>query len=247
MSAIDWAIPLSAAGIGFAHTALGVDHTLPFVALSKARGWSRRKTLWVTAICGVGHVLASIALAMLGIALGWGLGRMEGLESGRGPIAAWVLTAFGFAYLLWGLRQGYRRTKGLNLHQHGGHVHLHFHGDDPHDHEHEDSHASVSEAAPANATESRSTFWVLFTIFVLGPCEPLIAFFIYPSSQGDWAVAAWSALAFGVVTVATMVSIVALAIMGMGHIRFAPLEKWAEAVAGGVVACSGLAVLFLGI
>lgn len=242
-----WAIPLSAAGIAFVHTALGVDHTLPFVALSKARGWSPRKTIWITAICGIGHVAASIVLALIGIALGWGIGRMEGLETGRGPIAAWVLTAFGFAYLLWGLRQGYRRRKGLNLHHHGGHVHLHFHGDDPHHHEHEHGSTEVSQAAVPSATESRSTFWVLFTIFVLGPCEPLIALFILPSSEGQWALAAWSALAFGVVTVATMVGIVAAAVMGMSHVRFAPLEKWAEAIAGGVVAASGLAVLFLGI
>ncbi len=242
-----WAIPLSAAGIAFVHTALGVDHTLPFVALSKARGWSPRKTLWITTICGIGHVAASIGLAMIGIALGWGIGRMEGLESGRGPIAAWVLTAFGFAYLLWGLRQGYRRSKGLHLHRHGGHVHLHLHGDDPHHHDSQHDQIANHQGDPANATESRSTFWVLFTIFVLGPCEPLIGLFILPASSGDWKIAAWSAVAFAVVTVATMVAIVAAAVTGMKHVRFAPLEKWAEAIAGGVVAASGLAVLFLGI
>jgi nickel/cobalt transporter (NicO) family protein len=229
-----WAIPVSAAGIAFVHTVLGVDHTLPFVALSKARRWSRRKTLWITAICGIGHVLASVGLGLIGIALGWGLGRMDDVETGRGPIAAWVLTAFGGAYLLWGLRQGWRRSRGVHLHQHGGHLHLHKKGDQPHGHD-------------VESGESKSTFWVLFTIFVLGPCEPLIPLFIVPASQGDWAIALIAATAFAVVTVVTMVVVVAAAVQGLNHMRIAPLEKWAEAIAGGVVAASGLAVLYLGV
>ena len=34
----------TAASIGFVHTLLGPDHYLPFVAMSRAGGWSARKT-----------------------------------------------------------------------------------------------------------------------------------------------------------------------------------------------------------
>ena len=47
----------TAVSIGFLHTLIGVDHSLPFVAIGKARSWTLSKTLGLTAICGLGHVL----------------------------------------------------------------------------------------------------------------------------------------------------------------------------------------------
>ena len=35
----------TAAYLAFLHTLVGVDHSLPFVVLGKARGWSLRRTL----------------------------------------------------------------------------------------------------------------------------------------------------------------------------------------------------------
>lgn len=46
----------TAASLGVVHTALGPDHYLPFIALSKSRNWSVFKTARVTALCGLGHV-----------------------------------------------------------------------------------------------------------------------------------------------------------------------------------------------
>ena len=48
------------ASIGFIHTALGPDHYIPFIALSKSQNWSKLKTVWVTALSGLGHVGSSI-------------------------------------------------------------------------------------------------------------------------------------------------------------------------------------------
>ncbi|MDB4582328.1 hypothetical protein N9164_04185 [Draconibacterium sp.] len=58
---------LTAASLGFVHTVLGPDHYIPFIALSKARNWSLPKTLGVTALCGIGHVLGSIAIGLIGV------------------------------------------------------------------------------------------------------------------------------------------------------------------------------------
>src|ERR1044071_6605449 len=80
------------------HTLTGPDHYLPFIALSKSRGWSFRKTLMWTSICGTGHVLSSIVLAAAGAALGWSLSKISWLENIRGGIAGWFLLLFGLGY-----------------------------------------------------------------------------------------------------------------------------------------------------
>lgn len=53
--------------VAFLHAAIPT-HWLPFVVIGRARGWSRRRTLWAVALAGGGHVLATTAL---GIALAW--------------------------------------------------------------------------------------------------------------------------------------------------------------------------------
>ena len=45
----------TAAAIAFLHTLAGPDHYLPFVAMSKARDWTVRKTLLITFLCGIGE------------------------------------------------------------------------------------------------------------------------------------------------------------------------------------------------
>mgnify|MGYP000358995267 CR=1 FL=1 len=60
----------SAAGIGFIHTVLGPDHYLPFIAMSKARGWSGALTAIITLLCGICHITGSIILGMVGLFFG---------------------------------------------------------------------------------------------------------------------------------------------------------------------------------
>lgn len=223
----------AAAGVAFLHTLLGPDHYLPFIVLARARSWSMTRTLVVTAICGLGHVASSILLGGLGVGFGIAVARIEGVEGGRGDLAAWALVAFGLAYAVWGLRQALRRKRGIETHEHHGDVHLHSHGDSSHHH--------------AHGMGSNVTFWALLLIFVLGPCEPLIPLFVLPASRGDWGLAVATAVVFTLVTLATMVSLTAAALTGSKQLRLGPLERWSHALAGTVVAASGLAILFLGL
>ena len=62
-------LAISAAAIAFLHTILGPDHYLPFVAMSKARGWGMAKALRITLLCGVGHLAGSVLLGAAGIGL----------------------------------------------------------------------------------------------------------------------------------------------------------------------------------
>ena len=81
----------TALSIGFIHTLIGVDHTLPFVALGRARGWSLRRVLAVTGVCGVAHVLTSVLLGGLAIAIGLSMDWVGGFQAFRGRTVSWLL------------------------------------------------------------------------------------------------------------------------------------------------------------
>jgi len=80
--------------ISFIHTITGPDHYLPFIALSRSRGWSFSKTLWWTVVCGSGHIASSVLLGLGGAAIGWSLSKLQWIESVRGGLAGWVLLSF---------------------------------------------------------------------------------------------------------------------------------------------------------
>ena len=52
---------------------------------------------------------------------------------------------------------------------------------------------------------------------------------------------------FGVVTVATMLATVAVALTGLKALRWEGGERYAHALAGGTIALCGLAIVFLGV
>ena len=224
----------TAASIGFIHTVLGPDHYLPFVVMGRARGWSVTRTVTITGLCGVGHVLGSVLLGLIGAALGVALGSLEAVEAVRGELAAWLLVGFGVAYFAWGLRLAVRRRP---------HTHLHLHGDGrahEHSHDHRDAHSHVHDGKSL-------TPWVLFVIFVLGPCEPLIPVLMYPALEMGHVEVLAVATVFGLVTVLTMVAAVLLASWGLRMVRLEPLARWSHAMAGAMIALSGLAIQILGI
>jgi sulfite exporter TauE/SafE len=229
---------LTAGSIGFIHTLLGPDHYLPFVAMSATRGWSTRRTLLVTALCGLGHVLGSVVIGAVGIAVGVSLYRLEWLEGMRGDAAAWLLTGFGLAYLAWGLKKAWRSRPHTHEHVHpDGTLHQHEHG-----HEGGHLHPHVSERKARSITP-----WALFVIFVLGPCEPLIPVLMYPASQHSvWGTVA-VVMAFAAATLATMLAVVYLASRGLERLSLDSAERYSHALAGAALSFCGLGIVFLGL
>jgi nickel/cobalt exporter len=67
---------ITAASIGFFHTIVGPDHYLPFIVMAKSGNWSKTKTVWVTTLCGVGHVLSSVVLGLAGVAFGIAVSKL---------------------------------------------------------------------------------------------------------------------------------------------------------------------------
>jgi len=242
MDALSWELLIAAVTLAVLHTALGPDHYLPFVMIGRARKWSMARILFVTLLCGIGHVGSSIVLGSVGIGVGMAIGSVEALELLRGSASGWALVALGAAYGLWGWRRAVRSRHGFEVHQHGEDVHIHEDGTVHHHHHHllTPSHRHAEQGPNV-------TFWALFLVFVLGPCEPLLPLFVTPASEGRWGLAALVGGVFAVATIATMLIATGLLHAGVSRLRLGPLERWSHAMAGGVIALSGLGIVALGL
>jgi nickel/cobalt exporter len=229
-------LSLSSATIAFVHTVLGPDHYVPFIAMSRARGWAVRKTIGITLACGLGHLLGSILLGLAGISLGIHLASLEWLEGLRSNVAAWMLMGFGLAYLAWGLGKAYRDRPHTHWHSHEGVIHNHVHS-------HQMEHSHVHDEKKSSR---RLAPWVIFVIFVLGPCEPLIPLLMYPAARESAQGVLTVTVVFGLVTVLTMTLVVALAIAGLKSVNLKRFERFGHAIAGTAILFSGLAITFLG-
>ncbi len=227
-------LSLTAASLGFIHTALGPDHYLPFIVLSRARNWNVPKTMWITFIAGVGHVGGSVVIGIVGIALGISLNKLTFVEEFRGDIVALLLIAFGLAYTIYGL---------FKFLKNGGHHHLpnflipkRFR---------EIKH-QVSHGLEEKVDETKLTPWVLFIIFVFGPCEVLIPMLFIPAVQRSATGIASVATFFGITTIATMMTVVYLGHLGSSFLKFKSKEKYMHLLAGLVILGAGLGIHFLG-
>jgi ABC-type nickel/cobalt efflux system permease component RcnA len=227
----------TAATLGFVHTVLGPDHYLPFIVISRARKWSLSKTLLISFLCGLGHVLGSVVLGFVGIALGLAVFRLTSVESFRGGAAAWLLIGFGFAYFIWGMHRAIKNRP----HEH---IHVHVDGEEhDHLHTHEVEHSHVHDEKKGTSL----TPWILFIIFVFGPCEPLIPLVMYPAMKQNISGLILVTIAFGLTTILTMLTIIAVSSWGVKFLRLGRLERYAHALAGGMIFISGLSVQFLGL
>lgn len=227
----------TAASVGVLHTLLGPDHYLPFVAMAKVGAWSRKKTLAITALCGVGHVAGSVVLGIIGIAFGLSLAGLETFESSRGSLAAWGLILFGLLYMVWGFRRGRRAHTHSHLHAHAdGTLHLHKH-----------DHASGHLHPHPKEKERSITPWVLFVIFLLGPCEALIPLLMFPAATESLGTLLLVTGTFGLATVGTMLGAVFAGLEGVHRLPLKGLEPYAHSLAGLTILLCGVAIQFLGI
>jgi len=229
-------LSFTAISIGFIHTILGPDHYLPFIVLSQAKKWSHRKTMIVTFFCGIGHVMSSVILGLIGIAVGISVTKLVSVESFRGNIAAWLFVAFGFVYMIISIRNLIKKRKHT-------HSHFHLHGEEhEHEHNHHDAHTHIHQN-----DVFKTTPWVLFLIFVFGPCEPLIPLVMYPAAKHNFHGAVLVAILFSITTIATMMLVVLAFNMGLNKINLKPVEKYSHLIAGTMIFLSGLAIIFLGL
>jgi hypothetical protein len=195
---------------------LAPDHWVPFMAVGRARSWSAARTAQVTLLCGFAHVTVSVILGLLALWLGQGL--LEAFGTRLESVAGILLVGFGLAYGLWGLR----RALAGRLH---GHTHSHF------DHVHD---------------PSRATVLGLLLLFSVDPCVRLIPIILAAAPLG-WAKLLALILLYEVATLVTMVAVVLVARGGAFKGLQAPwLDRYGDALAGGLIVATGLAVAALG-
>lgn len=223
---------ITAITIACLHTVTGPDHYLPFIALSKARGWSFGRTLIWTVICGCGHVWSSVLLALGGSAIGWSLSKVSWLENVRGGIAGWVLLVFGLIYGIWGLIRAYKNKP-----------HKHFDT-------YEDGSIYVYEHKHGEAVQPKERYkvtpWVMFIIFLLGPCEPMIPLLYYPAAQHSWHGMFLLILVYTFFTLATMIVMVVLGYYGIAFLKTEKLERFMHALGGLTLFICGAGMVFMG-
>ncbi len=222
---------LSAITISCLHTFSGPDHYLPFVALSKSRGWSVPRTIFWTIICGIGHVGSSVLLGLIGIAVGFSLSKLIWFENIRGGFAAWALLLFGLIYTIWGMHQAKinRPHKHFDLYEDGSmYVFEHQHGE---------------VVSPKNRYPV--TPWVMFFIFAMGPSEPMIPLLSYPAAQHSLFGITSLILVYVFFTVATMVAMVVLSLYGIAFFKAGRLERYVHALSGVTILICGIGMVFL--
>jgi sulfite exporter TauE/SafE len=223
---------LSAITISCVHTVSGPDHYVPFIALSKSRKWSANRTIFWTVVCGIGHVGSSIVLGLTGIAFGWSIAGITWLENARADISGWVMLLAGITYTIYAFVQ-LKRNK----------FHKHFDN-------YEDGNIYVYEHRHGTMAYPRQrkkvTPWVMFIVFVLGPCEPLIPLLSFPAAQHSvFGITILIAL-FTLFTLLTMVTMVLLGYYGISFFKTKRLEKYMNVLAGLTIMLCGSGILFMG-
>jgi sulfite exporter TauE/SafE len=222
---------ITAVSIACLHTLTGPDHYLPFIALSKSRGWSFGKTLLWTIVCGTGHVWSSVLLGLGGAAIGWSLSKVSWLEGIRGGIAGWVLLFFGLIYGAWGLMRAYQNRP-----------HKHFDA-------YEDGNIYVYEHKHDQAVQPKERYkvtpWVMFIIFLLGPCEPMIPLLYFPAAQNSWSGMLLLIIVYTFFTLLTMSIMVILGYYGLSFLKTEKLERYMHALGGLTIFICGAGMIFL--
>jgi hypothetical protein len=232
-AAMESAILGLAASVAVVHTAVGIDHAVPFIVLSRVQGWSLPRTLVVTALCGVGHIASAVVIGAAAVALGLAVEQLGPLDALRGTLGLGVLIAFGLGYAALGAVRLARKKHG--------HTHVHVNADGTVDVHHHEEHRKKIVTA-----------WTLFVVLVFGPCEALVPLLVAPGVTGNFALLAKVIALFGGLTVLTMLVLVTIGVLGT---RLVSLEKiggpklaaTSDVLAGLAIAATGVVVATFGL
>lgn len=231
MSATTPALFAAAAGVGFGHAVLP-DHWVPLAVLGRARRYPLSKIARLSGLAGVGHVLLSILLGAVIIAVG--LQFRSAVSSVQDTIIGCLLIATGI---------------GFGALQATGHGHHHDHDDHHHGHhdhhrDHEDRHhAGHDHRGPGE----RSGVAGLAAIMVpfgaaASPDLTILPVFLAATTAGV-ATAVGSVVIFGAVTIGTIVGLTLGAAKGGYQIQGEWLDRWGNALTAVVLVAIGALVL----
>jgi len=234
-SAVLTTIALTGFTVAFFHAAIPT-HWLPFVLVSRARGWSRGKTLAVAAFAGLGHVLVTSAL---GFVIAWFGFELDARVGRWFPwVAGGILMAIGSFYF-------WRQGRGGVLHHHapGGHHQPSRQCGHERDHSHWDD-----ELKDSTLVSSKAGDWAaiggLFLMLTLSPCEGFLPVYL-SGVQFGWRGFAVLSVILAVGALAGMLVFTSLTLVGMERLPLQKFERYEAALLGGIFCALGLLVVVL--
>lgn len=229
MSSSGPALLAAAAGVGFGHAILP-DHWVPLAVLGRTRRYPLSRVARLSGLAGVAHVLVSIILGAVIIAVG--LQFRSTIQSAQDTIIGWILIATGVGFA------------ALELTGHGhGHDHDHGHNHDGHEHDHDehDEHDAGHGAAAPGRFRGLAAVMVPFGA-AASPDLTILPVFLAATTAGV-ATAIGSLVVFAAVTIGTIVGLTLAATRGGYEIRGQWLEQWGNAFTALVLVIIGLLVL----
>jgi hypothetical protein len=206
MSGTTPALLAAAGGVGFGHAILP-DHWVPLAVLGRTRRYPLSTVARISGLAGVAHVLVSILLG--GVIIAIGLQFRSQIQNAQDTIIGCVLIATGFGFI------------ALEL---TGRGHRHDH-DHEHHHEHDHDHHEAG-AGPRSTDRIRGLAAVMVPFgAAASPDLTILPVFLAATTAGV-ATAIGSLVIFAAVTIGTIVGLTLAATRGGYQIRGQWLERW---------------------
>jgi len=231
----------AAAGVGFGHAVLP-DHWVPLAVLGRARRYPMTKIARLSGLAGVAHVLLSMVLGAVIIAVG--LQFRSTVSSAQDAIIGCLLIATGVGFaVLQATGRGHRHDHDADHghshdHDHDGHDHDH----DGHDHDHRGGHGHLHADPDAGHGVRRLAAIMVPFGAAASPDLTILPVFLAATTAGV-ATAVGSVVIFGAVTIGTIVGLTLGAAKGGYQIQGEWLDRWGNAVTAGVLVLIGALVL----
>ncbi len=224
------ALLAAAAGVGFGHAILP-DHWVPLAVVGRANDYPVRRVARLSGLAGVAHVLVSLVLG--GVIVAVGLQLRGTIESAQSAIVGTVLIVTGAGFAAVELVRAKRRHGGAG----GDHGHDHAPG-----HGHDHHHAGADPLADGRRGARRLGAIVIPFGAAASPDLTILPVFLAASAAGTLA-AVGSLLVFSAVTIGTMVLLTVSASLGGARIRARWLDRWGNAFSAAVLVAIGVFVL----
>ncbi len=231
------ALLIAAAGVGFGHAILP-DHWAPLAVMGRARKMPAGQVTRISAAAGVAHVLVSLVLGAVIIAIGTQL--RSSITDVENALVGGILIATGIGFAILELSgRGHHHGPGGHTHDHG-HAHDHHH-----DHDHGDTHGDHDDDH-GHAQEPRAGKSVMAAMVPFGaaasPDLTILPVFLAAAATGASA-AVGSLIVFAAVTIGTIVTLTLVAYSTGRLIRADWLERWGNIITAGVLVVIGALVL----
>jgi nickel/cobalt exporter len=225
------ALLAAAAGVGFGHAVLP-DHWVPLAVLGRTRRYPLSRIARLSGLAGAAHVLVSIALGAVIIAIG--LQFRSAIAHAQDTIIGSILIVTGIGFFV------------VEVTGHGHHHdHAHHHGHGPH-HHHHGSHHGADEHDRDGELASRGLGGLAAVMVPFGaaasPDLTILPVFLAATTAGV-ATAVGSLLVFATVTIGTIVGLTLGAARGGYQIHGDWLERWGNILTAAVLAIIGFLVL----